>query len=209
MTSKNQLIDLYLQEGCGRCALGGTPECKVHNWQQELKLLRALALDCGLTEELKWKVPCYTYDKRNIAIISALKESATFSFFKGALLADPHQVLEKPGENCQATRVVRFTSVAAFKKLTPTLKELIREAIRVEETGLKVDFKAKHELQIPDELQSKLDALPALRAAWDKLTPGRQRGYVLYFSAAKQSQTRAARIDKCTGAILEGRGMHD
>lgn len=209
MAPKNPLIDAYLKDGCGRCALGGTPECKVHDWQKELVLLRAIMLDCGLTEQLKWKVPCYTIDDRNVALITALKDHASISFFKGALLKDPHAVLTKPGENSQATRVIRFTSASEVRRLTPTLKAYIQEAIEVERAGSKVEFKAKHELVIPVELESKFAALPALRAAWDKLTPGRQRGYVLYITGAKQSPIRIARIEKVTPAILEGRGLHD
>ena len=149
-------------------------------------------LACGLTEELKWKVPCYTIDGRNVAVVS-----------------DKHGILEKPGENCQAARVVRFTSVTAIRQITSVLKEYIREAIQVEQSGAKVDFKAKDELIIPEELEKKLATLPALRSAWEALTPGRRRGYVLYFSAAKQSKTRETRIEKVAPSILEGRGMHD
>ena len=209
MQTKNPKIDLYLKEGCGRCQLGGTPECKVHDWQTELKLLRSIVLDCGLTEELKWKVPCYTFEGRNIVIVSAFNEHASINFFKGALLSDRNGILQKPGENCQAARVIRFTSGKAIRELTPVLKELLREAIQVEQSGLKVEFTAKNELVIPDELAKKFDALPALRRAWEALTPGRQRGYLLYFSAAKQLKTRESRIDKLVPRILEGLGMHD
>jgi uncharacterized protein YdeI (YjbR/CyaY-like superfamily) len=205
----NPQIDQYLKQGCGRCPLGGTPQCKVHDWQKELKLLREIALTCGLTEELKWKVPCYTIDGRNVAIVSALKDHATISFFKGALLTDTHGILEKPGENCQAARRIRFTSVNAIRERAAVLKEYIRQAVELEKSGLKVDFKAKHELIIPEELQRKLAAMPALRSAWESLTPGRQRGYVLYFSAAKQAKTRESRIEKRLSSILEGRGLHD
>jgi uncharacterized protein YdeI (YjbR/CyaY-like superfamily) len=205
----NPKIDDYLAEGCGRCPLGGTPDCKVHAWQTELKLLRDLVLACGLTEELKWKMPCYTLDGRNIVMVSALKECAQISFFKGALLTDSAEILEKPGENSQAARVVRFTSSKAVRQASATLKKYIGQAIQIEQAGLKVDFQAKTELVLPDELSRKLDSLPALRAAWEALTPGRQRGYVLYFSSAKQSATRESRIDKCAPRILEGLGMHD
>jgi uncharacterized protein YdeI (YjbR/CyaY-like superfamily) len=209
MAIKNPQIDLYLAEGCGRCPLGGTPKCKVHDWQKELNLLRKIVLDCGLTEELKWKVPCYTIDGRNVVIVAAFRDHASISFFKGALLADTYRILESPGENCQAARVVRFTSVDAIRAVTHILREYIHQAIQVEESGLKVEFKAKNELVIPVELERKFAALPSLRAAWEALTPGRQRGYVLFFSAAKQSKTREARIEKYIPWILEGRGMHD
>ena len=209
MTRINPLIDEYLRVGCGRCPLGGTPECKVHSWQKELTQLRRIALACGLTEELKWKVPCYTYDGANVVLVAAFKDHAALSFFKGALLSDPHGILEKPGDNSQAARVVRFTSVKDVRGLEAILKEYVNAAIEVERSGLKVDFKAKHELLLPIELEKKLDAAPALRVAWDKLTPGRQRGYVLYFAAAKQSKTRESRIEKMAPLILEGRGLHD
>lgn len=209
MTSRNPQIDLYLKEGCGRCPLGGTPKCKVHDWQEELQLLRTIVLDCGLIEELKWKVPCYTFDGHNVTIVSALKSCATLSFFKGALLNDPHGILEKPGENSQIARVIKFTSVKAVRDLEPFIKEYLLNAIEIERSGLKVSLTAKSELKIPMELESKLSALPALRVAWERLTPGRQRGYLLYFSAAKQSKTIESRIDKYTPLILEGRGMHD
>ena len=209
MIKTNPQIDQYLRIGCGRCPLGGTPECKVHSWQKELTLLRRIVLECGLVEELKWKVPCYTADGRNIIIVAAFKDHASVSFFKGALLTDPHKILEKPGENSQAARVIRFASVKEVRRLDPILRETISEAIQVEHSGGQVDFKAKHELQLPAELEKKFGEAPAIRAAWDKLTPGRQRGYVLYFSAAKQSKTRESRIEKYAPWILEGRGMHD
>lgn len=209
MTSKNPAIDNYLSEGCGRCPLGGTPDCKVHSWQKELKLLRTILLGCGLTEELKWKAPCYTLDGKNVCMIGALKNCATISFFKGALLNDPQGLLEKPGENCQAARVIRFTSAQTVRDLTPVLKDFICQAMKVEHEGRKVDLKAKNELILPEELENRLRTDPQLQSAWDSLTPGRQRGYVLHFSAAKQSKTRESRIEKCVPAILNGRGLHD
>jgi uncharacterized protein YdeI (YjbR/CyaY-like superfamily) len=205
----NPQIDAYLADGCGRCPLGGTPECKVHDWQPELKLLRKIVLGCGLTEELKWKVPCYTFEKNNILTVAAFKEFCSINFFKGALLQDAEGVLVKPGENTQSGRLLRFTAVRQIRELEPIVKSYIHEAIEVEKAGLKVDFRAKHELQFPEELQVKFAALPALQAAFLGLTPGRQRGYLLFFSAAKQSKTRESRIEKCIPQILEGRGMHD
>ncbi len=209
MTAKNPLVDQYLLDGCGRCPLGATPECKVNQWRAELKLLRKLVLACGLTEEVKWSVPCYTIDSKNVLIISAFKENCAINFFKGALLSDKHGLLEKPGENSQSARFVRMRSVAEVRQLEPQLKEIVLEAIEVERSGQKVDFKAKHELVIPEELDRKFAELPALRTAFEALTPGRQRGYILYFTGAKQSKTRESRIDKCVPQILEGRGMHD
>jgi uncharacterized protein YdeI (YjbR/CyaY-like superfamily) len=205
----NVQVDRYLSEGCGRCPLGGTPQCKVHRWPDELKALRSIAVQSGLTEELKWGVPCYTYQKHNVAIIAAFREYCSISFFKGVLLDDPDGMLQSPGENSQAVRLMRFTSVAEIKAKKRALTEFLRKAIELEQAGLKVDFKAKSELVFPEELEIKMNALPALRSAFTSLTPGRQRGYILYFTAAKQAQTRHSRIEKCLPAILEGRGLHD
>ena len=208
MEVKNPKIDVYLAEGCGRCPLGGTPNCKVHNWQKELKLLRTIVLECGLTEELKWGVPCYTFQNSNVSIVAAFKEYCSLSFFKGALLNDAHKILVKPGENTQSDRLIRFTNVQEIMELEPVLKAYIYEAIEVEKAGLKVSFKKEPE-PIPDELQRKLDKNPALKTAFEALTPGRQRAYIIYFSAPKQSKTREARIEKYIPQILEGIGLHD
>ena len=205
----NAKVDLYLVDGCGRCPLGGTPQCKVNSWPKELKRLRKLVLDCGLTEELKWGVPCYTHEQSNIAIVSAFKEYCALSFFKGALLKDSKRILEMPGENSQSARLIRFTSVQEIAGLESVLREYIAEAIEVEKSGMKVDFKAKSELVFPEELQAKFVEFPALEIAFTALTLGRQRGYILYFNAAKQSKTRTSRIEKCMPQILDGRGMHD
>ncbi|UII29576.1 YdeI/OmpD-associated family protein [Fulvivirga ulvae] len=208
MEVKNPKIDAYLAEGCGRCPLGGTPDCKVHNWQKELKLLRTIVLGCGLTEELKWGVPCYTFQNSNVSIVAAFKEYCSLSFFKGALLNDAHNILVKPGENTQSDRLVRFTNVEEIMELEPILKAYIYEAIEVEKAGLKVSFKKDQE-PMPEELHRKLDENPALKTAFEALTPGRQRAYIIYFSAPKQSKTREARIEKYTPQILEGIGLHD
>ncbi|MDX1909489.1 MAG: YdeI/OmpD-associated family protein [Bacteroidia bacterium] len=202
-------VDSYLTEGCGRCPLGGTPDCKVHAWPRELQALRTLVLSCGLTEEMKWGVPCYTFQDANVLTVSALKEYASLSFFKGALLADPHHLLTKPGENSQAVRLIRFTQVREIMTLEPVLRAYIFEAIEVERMGLKVDFKAKNELELPAELQQKLEDDPVLKAAFEALTPGRQRGYVLFISAPKQSATRSTRVEKCVPNILAGKGYQD
>jgi uncharacterized protein YdeI (YjbR/CyaY-like superfamily) len=208
MNQKNPNVDAYLTAGCGRCPLGGTPDCKVHDWQKELKKLRSIVLDCGLTEEVKWGVPCYTFQKKNIAIVSALKDYCTLSFFKGALLKDPDKVLSKPGENTQAGRLIRFTNAQEIVNLKTVLKAYIHEAIEVEKAGLKVDLKKNPE-PIPEEFQNILNENPALKTAFDALTPGRQRAYILHFSAPKKSETRLSRIEKCTQKILDGEGLND
>ncbi len=205
----NPEIDSYLQEGCGRCSLVGTPDCKVHNWQGELRYLRKLVLDCGLTEELKWKVPCYTHNGHTILMVVAFKESATLSFFKGALLKDEHGILEKPGKNSQAGRVVRFTQVEEIAALEDVLKAYIFEAIEADEKGLKVNFKNISEYDVPEEFQERLDTDTDLKEAFEALTPGRQKGYLLYFAGAKQSKTRASRVEKYIPKILKGLGFHD
>ncbi len=209
MTELNPKVDLFLKDGCGRCSLHATPQCKVNPWRDELKLLRKLMLGCKLTEELKWGFPCYTIDGHNVVLLAAWKDNCSISFFKGALMKDPQQLLTKPGENTQAARLLRFQSADEIKKLTPVIKAYVQEAIELERSGAKVDLKAKGELELPEELEQKFAELPSLRAAFHALTPGRQRGYVLHFSGAKQSQTRTARIEKCMPMIFEGRGLHD
>lgn len=204
----NPKVDQYLLDGCGRCSLGGTPECKVHSWQNELKQLRRIVLDCGLTEELKWKVPCYTYQGQNVLLVSAFKDYACISFFKGSIMKDAHATLEKPGENSQAVRFLKFTDATRIVKMESTIKTYIFEAIEIEKAGLKVKFKKSPE-PIPEELLVKFKVNPELKNAFEALTPGRQRGYILYFSGAKQSATRTARIEKYSGSILKGKGLHD
>ncbi|MEZ4660072.1 MAG: YdeI/OmpD-associated family protein [Caldilineaceae bacterium] len=173
-----------------------------------MKLLRTILLDRGLTEEVKWKVPCYTFQNSNILIMSAFKGYCALSFFKGALLKDAHGVLDKPGENSQAARLIRFTSVHEIVAMESILKAYIDEAIAVEKAGLAVEFNQNPE-PLPAELQTKLDEIPALKAAFEALTPGRQRGYILYFAAPKQSKTRTARVEKCMQQILDGKGLNE
>ncbi|MCH6267384.1 YdeI/OmpD-associated family protein [Neobacillus citreus] len=204
----NPKVDKYLIDGCMRCPLGATPDCKVNNWPEELEELRMIVLDCGLTEELKWGVPCYTFQKSNVLIISAFKEYCSLNFFKGALLKDAHRILEKPGENTQAGRLVKFTNVKQIVELEPVLKEYIYEAVEAEKAGLKVNTKKNPE-PIPEELQNKFEDIPALKTAFDALTPGRQRAYILHFSAPKQSKTRVSRIEKYMEKILAGKGLND
>ncbi|ANB57530.1 bacteriocin-protection, YdeI/OmpD-Associated family protein [Anoxybacillus sp. B7M1] len=204
----NPKVDQYLTEGCGRCPLVSTPDCKVNKWPKELEELRTIVLGCGLTEEVKWGIPCYTFQKSNVVTISAFNEYCALSFFKGALLKDDHHILEKPGENTQAARRIRFTNIQEIAELEPVLKAYINEAIEIEKAGLKVDFKKNPE-PIPEELQKKFDEIPALKTAFGSLTPGRQRAYILYFSGAKQSKTRESRIEKYIQHILNGKGLND
>ncbi|PIQ22150.1 MAG: hypothetical protein COW65_04825, partial [Cytophagales bacterium CG18_big_fil_WC_8_21_14_2_50_42_9] len=175
---------------------------KAQKWQEELAQLRTIILDCGLTEELKWGVPCYTLEESNIVLIHVFKEYCALLFFKGALLKDIHGILIRQTENVQAQRQIRFTHVQELLEMEPILKAYIYEAIEVEKVGLKVDLKKTTEFIMPEEFQNKLDEIPALKTAFDTLTPGRQRAYLLYFSAPKQSRTREARVEKCTPQIL-------
>jgi uncharacterized protein YdeI (YjbR/CyaY-like superfamily) len=181
---------------------------KAKKCQEEFEKLRMIILDCGLTEELKWGKPCYTFQKSNIVIIQGFKEYCALMFCKGALLNDPNGILKKPGENTQAARQIRFTNVREIVEMEPILKAYIYEAIEAEKAGLKVNFKKNPE-PTPEELQNKLDEIPALKTAFDALTPGRQRAYILYFSAAKQSKTRESRVEKCMQQILNGKGLDD
>ena len=166
-----------------------------------------IALDCQLTEELKWAKPCYTFQESNIVILQGFKEFCALLFAKGALLNDPNNILEKPGENTQAARRIPFTNVREIVEMEPVLKAYIHEAVEAEKAGLKVKFKKTTEFIFPEEFQNKLDELLALKTAFDALTPGRQREYILYFSAPKQSKTRESRVEKCMRQILNGKGL--
>lgn len=205
----NPKVDIYLTSGCGRCPLGNTPECKVHNWTSELKMLRAIVLDCGLTEELKWGVPCYTDNGKNILIVGAFKDYASLSFFKGVLLTDDRGHLVSPGENSQSSRLLKFTSVGQIVAVETEIRDLIRQAVEVERAGIKVPFKSIEQHDVPAELLQKFDEDPAFEAAFNALTPGRRRGYLIHFSQPKQTQTRVARIEKCSPQIFNGIGFHD
>ena len=182
---------------------------KATKWQKEYEQLRTIILDCGLTEELKWGCPCYTFQKNNIVLIHGFKEYCALLFFKGALLHDAKSVMIQQTENVQAGRQIRFTNVREITKMKTTLKAYVNEAIEVEKAGLKVNFKKTSEYNIPEEFQNKLKKHAALKSAFQALTPGRQRAYIFYFSQPKQSKTRESRIEKYMQQILNGKGLND
>jgi len=190
----NPKVDAYLTE--------------IQAWREETKKLRIIALGCGLTEELKWGKPCYTFQEGNVVIIQGFKEYCALMFCKGALLKDPKGVLNKIGEHTQAARQIRFTSAREIVRMEPVLKAYIHEAMEAEKAGLRVKFKKNPE-PVPEELRIKLREIPALKAAFAALTPGRQRAYILFISAAKQSKTRESRVEKCMRRILSGKGLND
>ena len=195
MNSMNPKVDGYIR--------------KNKRWQAELEKLRTIVLDCGLTEDVKWKSPCYMFEDSNIVLIHVFKEYCALLFFKGALLKDPIGILIQQTKNTQAARQIRFTHVDEIDEMEPILKAYIQEAIDVEIAGLEVNFKETSDFDMPEEFQKKLDENPALKTAFEALTPGRQRGYLLYFSAAKQSKTRASRVEKCIPQIFDGKGLND
>lgn len=178
-------------------------------WQKETDKLRTVALECDLTEELKWGKPCFTFLKKNVAIIIPLKESCAFSFFKGALLKDPKHILERIGEHTQAGRWIKFISLREITALRSTLRNYLYEAIELEESGKKIELKKPSEYLVPEELQSRLDDNAVLKAAFAALTPGRRKSYIFHVSSAKQAKTRAARAEKCVPMILSGRGFNE
>jgi uncharacterized protein YdeI (YjbR/CyaY-like superfamily) len=182
---------------------------RASRWQEEFRELRRIVLDCDLTEELKWGVPCYTVEDRNVVLIHGFKEYCAILFVKGALLQDPSGLLIIQTENVQSARQVRFTNADEIVELEPILKHYIREAIEVEKSGRKVQLKKSSEFAVAAEFQKKLDEDPALKTAFETLTPGRQRAYLLFFSAPKQSKTREARVEKCIPQILAGKGLND
>ena len=182
---------------------------KAKQWQEEYKKLRMIILDCGLNEEYKWMHPCYTFQESNIVLIHGFKEYCAILFIKGALLKDAKGILIQQTENVQAARQIRFTNLPEIVELEPILKAYIHEAIEVEKAGLKVNYKKPAEFNMPEEFINKLEGVPGLQDAFEALTPGRQRAYILFFSAPKQSKTREARIEKCMQQILAGKGLND
>lgn len=195
MTNTNPKVDFFFN--------------KPSQWQQEYAQLRTIMLDCDLTEELKWGVPCYTYNDKNVVLIHGFKEYCAILFPKGVLLKDPKNILIQQTENVQAARQIRFTGVEEIVKLKTALKAYVKNAIEVEKSGAKVEMKKTAEYAVPEELQARLKADKNLKKAFDALTPGRQRAYLFYFASAKQSKTREARIEKYIPQILDGRGLDD
>ncbi len=178
-------------------------------WQKELQKLRRIVLDCELTEDFKWGVPCYSFQKNNIVLIHVFKEYCALLFFKGALMNDVNGILVQQTKNTQAARQIRFANVREIGKMEAILKAYIHEAVKVEKAGLKVKFRKTTEFIVPEEFQSRLNKMPSLKTAFAALTPGRQRAYLLYFSAPKQSKTRESRVEKFTPRILKGKGLND
>jgi uncharacterized protein YdeI (YjbR/CyaY-like superfamily) len=194
-SGRNPRVDAYLRSA--------------EQWREEMERLRASLLDCGLAEELKWGKPCYAFQKSNVVVIQGFKRYCALLFLKGVLLKDPNGILVKTGENTRVGRQIRFTNVREITAMEPVLKAYIRQAMEVEKAGLKVNVEGKSELTFPEELQKKLDEIPALKTAFGALTPGRQRAYIFYFSAPKQSKTRESRVEKCMPQILDGKGLND
>ncbi len=182
---------------------------KADKWQQELNLMRTISLECQLTEELKWGVPCYTFQNANIVLIHSFKEYCAFLFFKGSLLKDTGSILIQQSENVQAARQIRFTNLQEIIDLEAVLKTYIYQAVEVEKAGLKVELKKTSEFEVAEEFQKKLNEMPNLQKAFYALTPGRQRTYLLHFSQPKQSKTRESRIEKNIPNILDGKGLND
>jgi uncharacterized protein YdeI (YjbR/CyaY-like superfamily) len=182
---------------------------KSKKWQRELQKLRTIILGSELTEEVKWRVPCYTLKGKNVLFINGFKEFCVIAFVKGVLMKDPRRILLKIGENTQAGRWIKFTNLQEIEKMEPVLKAYVDEAVKVEKSGAKVKLKKTSEFKMAEEFKTKLDEMPALKTAFNALTPGRQRAYLLYFSSAKQSKTREARVEKCMQRILDGKGLDD
>jgi len=202
------LVDQYLQLGCGRCPRGGTPACTVNKWRPLLMELRRILLETPLTEDRKWGVPCYTSDGKNVVLIGSFNDYVTISFLKGALLHDPEGILQKAGPNSYEARIIRFTNLESIINLEDSLHSFILEAAENERKGLRVEKPSTPQL-IPGELQKLFDEDPGFEAAFHRLTPGRQRGYLLHFGQAKQSETRLRRIEKYIDRIFEGKGVNE
>ena len=204
----NTTIDGFFANGCGRCPLGGTPQCKVLRWTPILQAVRAIILTREVQEEVKWGVPCYTHQGSNVLNLSALKDSVVVGFFKGSLLVDPTGLLQKPGPRSQAVRRLHFEQLSQVEEHREHIQSLVQQAIELEVEGAKVAYSESSE-PLPKELCEYFLSYPKMEHAFGNLTPGRQRGYLIYFNSAKQAKTRIGRITKCAEKILRGEGMHD
>jgi uncharacterized protein YdeI (YjbR/CyaY-like superfamily) len=205
----NTSVDAYFVQGCGRCKLGGTPQCKVNRWAAELQLLRQLLLASGLNEECKWGMPCYTLNGQNVALLAAFKEYCSINFFKGALLSNEWGLLSSAGENSQAGRLIKITSIEQVNIHAEHILNTLLQAVNIEKSGQKVPQRSIDDEEVPLELLTEFAADPELERAFRALTPGRQRGYLLFFRGAKQSATRTSRILKNKDRILKGKGLQD
>jgi uncharacterized protein YdeI (YjbR/CyaY-like superfamily) len=205
----NPQVDTILAEGCGRCKLVGTPQCRIIIRNQEMNALRDVALEAELEEEVKWGFPAYTFKKKNIFVLGSFKEYSSIMFFKGALLSDFKNILVQPTENSNSARQLRFTNAKEILKAKKSILAYIYEAIEIEKSGAKIEVKKTSDYAMPEELELKFKELPELKVAFEKLTPGRQRGYLLHFSQAKQSTTRLSRIEKNMEAIFNGKGLNE
>lgn len=209
MPQTNPQVDRFLLEGCMRCEKGATPACKVHRWNPILVQLRQILLDTELVEERKWGVPVYTLNGKNVILLGVFNDSCVFSFIKGSLMKDPEGILELPGPNSNEGRIIRFTKMDDFEKLEDYLHQYIQDAIEIEKSGKRPEVPARGGMEIPEELIEKFTEHEGLEKAFFALTPGRQRGYLIHFTGAKQSQTRLSRIEKSVEKILAGKGMMD
>jgi uncharacterized protein YdeI (YjbR/CyaY-like superfamily) len=205
----NTSVDAYFVQGCGRCKLGGTPQCKVNRWAAELQLLRQLLLASGLNEECKWGMPCYTLNGQNVALLAAFKEYCSINFFKGALLSNEWGMLSSAGENSQAGRLIKITSIEQVNVHAEHILNTLLQAVNIEKSGQKVPQRSIDDEEVPLELLTEFAADPELERAFRALTPGRQRGYLLFFRGAKQSATRTSRILKNKDRILKEKGLQD
>ncbi len=206
-TNMNPQVDLILAEGCGRCKWHGTPQCKVHKWEKELAMLRDILLNTGLQEEVKWGQPCYTDNGRNILILAPFKEYCALNFFNGALIEDSEQLLTQPGEHTQSGRQMRFTDVGQITKNLAHVQSYIFQAIEAERAGVKFVPKANKEIEHPQELLDIFAELPEVEKAFNALTPGKKRAYLMHFTQPKQSATKTSRIQKAIPDILNGKGI--
>jgi len=205
----NPQVEQFLTDGCGRCSKYRTPQCKVIQRRQELEQLRLLVLEFDLKEEIKWGAPAYTREGKNVVMVHAFKDYSALMLFKGALIPDPHGLIVKAGENTQAGRQVRFRDMDEIQAKADIVRAILREAVELEKSGKKVEYKPADAHPIPSEFQAKLDESAELHAAFKALTPGRQRAYLMHFSAPKQSKTRESRIAQCTDMILKGIGLNE